>query len=93
MFRKFAVVFSMVLSVVTGITSPVQAQFTPPLDSKVKIPNVLLLVDTSGSMTWALDGNDADCKDELNPKKARYTILGEVLTGTVDDLDCNRGSP
>ena len=92
MFRKFAIVFSVALSVIAGISSPVKAQFTPPLDSKVKIPNVLLLVDTSGSMTWALDGTDADCKDELNPKKARYTILGEVLTGTVDDLDCWSGN-
>jgi len=91
MLRKFIIVFSAMLAAIIGPVSPSQAQFTPPLDSKVKIPNVLLLVDTSGSMTWSLDGGNADCKDELNPKKARYTILGEVLTGTVDDLDCWSG--
>jgi type IV pilus assembly protein PilY1 len=73
------------------ISLTVRAQFIAPVDNKAKIPNVLLLIDSSGSMTWALDGGNADCKDELNPKKARYTILGEVLTGTVDDLDCWSG--
>ena len=87
--KLFSVFLFLVAFAVTLCASlTVRAQFTPPLDSKAKIPNVLLLVDSSVSMTWALDGTNADCKDELNPKKARYTILGEVLTGTVDDLDC-----
>ena len=66
----------------------VRAQFQAPTDVKARIPNVLLLLDTSGSMYSSLAGGVANCKDELNPTKARYTILGEVLTGTVDDLDC-----
>lgn len=82
----FLFVIAFIVTFCASLT--VRAQFTPPADTKVRLPNVLLLLDTSVSMLSALDGGDADCSSDTDPKKARYTILGEVLTGTVDELDC-----
>lgn len=61
----------------------------PPQDVKFKQPNMLLLLDTSGSMKWAPNRNDSvDCDDSVNPVKSRWAILIETLTGTVNGLDC-----
>lgn len=57
-----------------------------PSDLKVKKPNALLLIDTSGSMKWALDGSDPDCDDG---DKGRWAILAETLTGTIGNLRCS----
>ncbi|NUP09353.1 MAG: hypothetical protein HOW73_25145 [Polyangiaceae bacterium] len=62
----------------------------PPTDVRVKKPNVLLLVDTSGSMEWALDGSSANCGAG---DKSRWAILTETLTGTINDLECSSSVP
>jgi type IV pilus assembly protein PilY1 len=62
-----------------------QADLNPPL------PNVLLLVDTSGSMEYKTDGTEVTC----NPGnlagvngKSRWVDLVEVLTGSIKDYTC-----
>ncbi len=58
-------------------------------DVKLRAPNVLLLVDTSGSMNWPQSGpGSTDC----DTAKTRWVILLETLTGTVNGLDCDTGS-
>src|SRR3954462_11492736 len=62
-----------------------QADLNPPL------PNVLLLVDTSGSMEYKTDGTAVSCSPGntagLN-EKSRWVDLVEVLTGTIDNYSC-----
>lgn len=73
-----------------GVARVVNAQNT---DVPVRKPNVLLLVDTSASMLNELDGgNSPDC-DAGTPRPARWTILAETLTGTIEELDCNSTLP
>lgn len=58
------------------------------LTANAQAPDVLLLVDTSGSMAWALDGGTATY-DPAVPgatKKSRWSILAEVLTGGINNL-------
>src|ERR1043165_4115752 len=53
-------------------------------DVKLRAPNVLLLVDTSGSMNSTQSGvGSADCVNQ----KTRWVILLETLTGTVNGLE------
>jgi type IV pilus assembly protein PilY1 len=58
-------------------------------DVKLRAPNVLLLVDTSGSMNYPQAGPYAT---ECDDAKTRWVILLETLTGTVNGLDCDTGS-
>lgn len=59
-------------------------------------PNVLLLVDTSGSMEWKSSGDVSPVCDPTNPntatqtpnEKSRWIELVETLTGTVDSYSC-----
>ena len=71
-------------------TAAAQADLTPPL------PNVLLLIDTSGSMEYMADGSlplvgaDKKC---LPPAPGasnmnRWATLVSVLTGTVQNFSC-----
>src|SRR5690349_22595251 len=67
------------------------------IDTNPPLQNVLLLVDTSGSMEFAPDGTKVSC-DQVDatlsgePKAAsqknRWTQLVEVLTGDVQDYSC-----
>jgi type IV pilus assembly protein PilY1 len=62
-----------------------QADVNPPLR------NVLLLVDTSGSMEFKTDGSEVVCNPS-NPagvnQKSRWIDLVEVLTGTIENYTC-----
>jgi len=83
------------LSALTTLASTTTLFADAATDIKVKKPNVLLLLDTSGSMAWSLDGsNDYSCNTATNAKKPRWTVLLETLTGTVNNLTCynNKGS-
>lgn len=64
-----------------------QADLNPPL------PNVLLLVDTSGSMEYQIDGSAVTCSPG-NPAgvndKSRWVDLVEVLTGSIDGYTCQQ---
>lgn len=68
-------------SVVAAAPTPSSAT-----DIKLKKPNALLLVDTSGSMLWGLDGADASC---AKGRKGRWAMLSEAMTGTVNGLQCS----
>jgi type IV pilus assembly protein PilY1 len=62
-----------------------QADLNPPL------PNVLLLVDTSGSMEFQTDGSPVTCNPGNTAAvndKSRWVDLVEVLTGTIKDYSC-----
>lgn len=77
-----------------------QVDIEPPL------PNVLLLVDTSGSMDYKIDGSKVACSQRdpsltaepiaIDSEKSRWTQLIEVLTGDVQNYSCytqDRSSP
>lgn len=62
-----------------------QIDIAPPL------PNVLLLVDTSGSMEYKTDGSTVTCNPGnqlLTNEKSRWINVVEVLTGTFNDYSC-----
>ncbi len=64
-----------------------QADLNPPL------PNVLLLVDTSGSMEYQTDGSAVTCNPGNTAgvnDKSRWIDLVEVLTGTIDNYSCQQ---
>lgn len=55
-------------------------------------PNVLLLVDTSGSMERTIAGDDPVCTPLTAPPseadKSRWTVLVESLTGPIQSFSC-----
>ena len=62
------------------------------VDVNPQMPNVLLLVDNSGSMEYlsssaAYPNCDADTGEDT---KSRWIELQEVLTGTINDYSCRR---
>ncbi|HEX3595766.1 MAG TPA: hypothetical protein VHU80_11705 [Polyangiaceae bacterium] len=65
-------------------------------DVVAQSPNVLLLVDTSGSMEWKSSGDVDPICDPTNPntsttttnEKSRWIELVETLTGTIDNYSC-----
>jgi type IV pilus assembly protein PilY1 len=62
-----------------------QADLNPPL------PNVLLLVDTSGSMEYKTDGTSVSCSPGNTAgvnDRSRWIDLVEALTGTIDNYSC-----
>jgi type IV pilus assembly protein PilY1 len=70
-----------------GATGPAAAQrdIAPPL------PNVLLLVDTSGSMEFKTDGSTVTCNPgntALTNERSRWINVVEVLTGTLNNYSC-----
>ncbi|HVK67417.1 MAG TPA: hypothetical protein VM694_23185, partial [Polyangium sp.] len=72
-----------------------QVDVNPPL------PNVLLLLDTSGSMENMVDGRrpeeaGAACLPGTTTPMNRWATLVSVLTGTIQGFSCfaqDRGSP
>ena len=66
---------------------PVRAQ----LDIAPPLPNVLFLVDTSGSMEFKTDGSAVACNPGntmLPNEKSRWINVVEVLTGTFNGYSC-----
>src|SRR5262245_28924087 len=55
-------------------------------------PNVLLLVDTSGSMEHTIAGGEPVCNPLTPPPseadKSRWTVLVESLTGPIQNFTC-----
>ncbi|MGK3965337.1 hypothetical protein WMF38_14305 [Sorangium sp. So ce118] len=62
------------------------------IDVEPPLPNVLLLVDTSGSMEWTVAGGEPDCNPLNAPAsedlKSRWAKLVESLTGPINDFSC-----
>jgi type IV pilus assembly protein PilY1 len=64
-----------------------QADLSPPL------PDVLLLVDTSGSMEFKTDGSAPTCnagQPNLLNERSRWIDLVEVMTGTIQNYSCEK---
>ena len=84
--RRSAVVVGGVLGALFAASSArAQIDIAPPL------PNVLLLVDTSGSMEYKTDGSTVTCNPgnvNLTNEKSRWINVLEVLTGTFNDYSC-----
>jgi type IV pilus assembly protein PilY1 len=53
-------------------------------------PNVLLLVDSSGSMEFKTDGSFPNCTpgNTLSSERSRWIDLVEVLTGSIEGYSC-----
>jgi type IV pilus assembly protein PilY1 len=51
-------------------------------------PNVLLLVDSSGSMEFKVDGSPVDCAATSPREKSRWIDMVEVLTGSFEGYSC-----
>jgi len=63
-----------------------QADMTTPL------PNVMLLIDTSGSMEYEADGTLPTCNPASTASvndRSRWVDILEVLTGTIDNYTCD----
>ncbi|WP_437512228.1 hypothetical protein [Sorangium sp. So ce1099] len=62
------------------------------IDVEPPLPNVLLLVDTSGSMERTVAGGEPDCNPLNAPAsedlKSRWAKLVESLTGPITDFSC-----
>lgn len=82
--RRLHVSFATALLMVLGVSQRADAQ-SAAADIKIKKPNALLLLDTSGSMRQALDGTN-NYTLAADGKKARWTVLTETLTGTINNL-------
>lgn len=78
--------------VLSLLLAPEQAT-SQATDIKVKKPNALLLLDNSGSMKLALDGNDDYEYKKGAGQKARWTILAETLTGSLNGLYVKDSGP
>lgn len=82
------------LSISTGSARAAEADVNPQL------PNVLLLVDTSGSMEYKTSSNSFPvCRYDTNgvvpsppaaSEKSRWIDLVEVLTGSISNYDCQK---
>ncbi|MGK4006394.1 hypothetical protein WMF31_27495 [Sorangium sp. So ce1036] len=62
------------------------------MDVEPPLPNVLLLVDTSGSMERTVSGQEPDCNPLSPPasedRKSRWAKLVESLTGPIENFSC-----
>lgn len=59
-------------------------------EAEVPTPNVLLLVDNSGSMEFKVDGTFPSCvpNDTSVDQRSRWIELVEVLTGKINNYSC-----
>src|SRR5688572_27356323 len=72
-------------TLLVAVRANAQVDIAPPL------PNVLLLVDTSGSMEFKTDGSQVTCNpgnSALTNERSRWINVLEVLTGTFNDYSC-----
>src|SRR5262249_17795715 len=87
--------FSLITVAVLAATGEARAQ----LDTNPPLQNVMLLVDTSGSMEFSNDGSPVQCEhvdsslsSTVAPQgpsqKSRWMQLVEVLTGDVNSPGC-----
>jgi len=81
---------SIILSTVF-LTQAAARQAAAQSDISAAAPNVLLLVDTSGSMelmTSSANPPTCDPNSATNSQKSRWVNLVEVLTGSINDYRC-----
>ncbi|EYF01714.1 PilC/PilY family type IV pilus protein [Chondromyces apiculatus] len=77
-----------------GTTLALQASTAhAQLDLQPPLPNVLLLLDNSGSMERTVAGNDPTCSPGATPappelERSRWTNVIEALTGPIQGFSC-----
>lgn len=62
--------------------------FGQAAEAQKPAPNVLLLVDSSGSMEFKTDGSAPSCVPGGTSSKSRWIELVEVLTGRINNYSC-----
>jgi len=83
------VVSIIILTIVTVLSSTIYAQ----IDISPPLPNVLLLIDSSGSMEQMSDGTmPATCSSDplKNSDMNKWHMLVAVLTGTIKSRGCHK---
>lgn len=82
--KKFiSLIIGVVASVIPG-SSLAQVDIDPPM------PNVLLLVDSSGSMERMVDGSLPQCNPGTSTPANKWTTLLTVLTGVINEQSCQK---
>src|SRR6185295_12886382 len=73
-----------------GLVLGLCGRATAQSEAETPAPNVLLLVDSSGSMEFKTDGTFPTCTpgDETVQQKSRWIDLVEVLTGRFQHYSC-----
>src|SRR5690606_20468282 len=77
-----------------GVLTAISAAATASAQSDIDrpLPNVLLLVDSSGSMEFRAQDNKLPICNPGNPnqinEKSRWIDLVEVMTGTLNNYSC-----
>jgi type IV pilus assembly protein PilY1 len=80
--KKFLAAVSAVAVLVTPASVSAQIDIDPPA------PNVLLLVDSSGSMERMVDGTLPVCTPGTATPQNKWTTLLTVLTGVINEQSC-----
>jgi type IV pilus assembly protein PilY1 len=71
------------------LAAPAAGQVSLPIGVEPPLPNVLLLLDSSGSMSYKPDGTLPVCTTPGNNfEMSRWGILTEVLTGSIQNKGC-----
>jgi len=89
--RRFTTVPRFVALAAGAVLSAVAPFAWAAADEVPPLANVLLLVDTSGSMEFQADGSPVTCNPATpgnTNDKSRWIDLVEVLTGTIEDYSC-----
>jgi type IV pilus assembly protein PilY1 len=88
--RRFARRTSLGFASALALLGSSQAAFAQAAAAEAQkpAPNVLLLVDSSGSMEFKTDGTLPSCVPGGTSTKSRWIELVEVLTGKIDNYSC-----
>src|SRR3954463_7286325 len=103
--RRFRALLGAALALCMPLAFAGQARAQNDADVNPQMPNVLLLVDTSGSMEYKTsspafpackyDATGAVPNGPVTSEKSRWVDLVEVLTGSITNYECqtlDRGS-
>jgi len=98
--RRLRPLLGALIAVCASLVCSGRAQAQVDADVSRPMPNVLVLVDTSGSMEYKTSSNSFPaCKYDATgaipngpatSEKSRWIDLVEVLTGTITNYDCQR---
>jgi len=98
--RRLRPLFGALIAVCASLVCSGRAQAQVDADVSRPMPNVLVLVDTSGSMEYKTSSNSFPaCKYDATgaipngpatSEKSRWVDLVEVLTGTITNYECQR---
>lgn len=83
-FEKFVSAIVGVIAILFPNSLSAQVDIDPPM------PNVLLLVDSSGSMERMVDGSLPQCTPGIPTAANKWTTLLTVLTGMISEQSCQK---